>query len=512
MSIIPTTRKLRLHCKRKAENADEFEAERIQPAGRQPLEAARVSPDAAMEQKLTDSTNALSAPLQEKQNVTPEIKRPRLVIKLSPQATGSRDGNHPNALSALPQGKQNATSENKRPRLVIKLSPQATRSRDGNQPTELDRHPAQDEPPFNIEKVSTAQNHEVVFASESALRSTLGRTPNSTNSATAQPKTKTTGIKPPPPRSRNKPISIADLDAQLYPDTITTKRRATPRDHLDVTPDMAGTKRFKRLEHDSAPDGYDLKLPRSLADPKRYGPESGVIDYTKMHDPEKKAPWAPLAVFDTRLTKAHEEHALAFEERAKRPVPTKDGKGPDEDDVKDEQVDWVRQKQVARMSSKYRETMRKGFKKTQGDLSLQEQHAGQQPSILDRLRAGELSPEPSPNISGADAQRPGYDVDGQQQQPGDDVEVTETYHREEHEHEDDWRVQQLLLGADAPIGIFNRHEVALDRARRAGRAAPGKKGGSVCVVDDDDDDLQRFEARMALVGQGRIPAFAGGKK
>ncbi|KAI6906796.1 hypothetical protein KC318_g5275 [Hortaea werneckii] len=469
MSFIPTTRKLRLHCKRKAENADEFEAERIHPADRQPLEAARVSHDAAMKQKLTDS---------------------------------------PNTLPALPQGKQNTTSEIKRPRLVIKLSPQATRSRDGNQPTELDRHPDQNEPPFNIKKVSTAQNREVVFASESALRSTLGKTPNGTNSATAQPKTKTTGIDPPLPPSRNKPLSIADLDAQLYPDTIATKRRATPRDHLDVTPDMAGIKRFKRLEHDSSPDGYDLKLPRSLADPERYGPESGVIDYAEMHDPEKKAPWAPLAVFDTRLTKAHEEHALAFEERAKRPVPTKDGKGPDEDDVEDEQVDWVRQKQVARMSSKYREAMRKGFKKTQGDQMLEEQHTGQQPSILDRLRAGELSPELSPGISTADAQRRGeHDVDGQQQ-PGDDVEVSETYRREEHEHEDDWRVQQLLLGADAPIGIFNRHEVVLDRARRAGRAAPGKKG-SVCV---DDDDLQRLEARRALVGQGRIPAFPEEKK
>ncbi|KAI6812012.1 hypothetical protein KC340_g17456 [Hortaea werneckii] len=504
MSIIPTTRKLRLHCKRKAENADEFEAERIQPADRQQLVAARVSRDAGMDQKLTGSPNALSAPPQEKQNTTPEIKRPRLVIKLSPQVTESRDGNRPNALCASPQEKRNATSENKRPRLVIKLSPQATRSRDGNQPTELDRHPDQNEPRFNINKVSTAQNREVVFASGSALRSTLRKTPNGTNPATAQPKAKTTGIELPPPRNRNKPISIADLDAQLYPDTITTKRRATPRDHLDVTPDMAGIKRFKRLEHDSAPDGYDLKLPRSLADPKRHGPESGVIDYTKMHDPEKKAPWAPLALFDSRLTKAHEEHALAFEERAKRPATPKDGsKGPDEDDVKDEQVDWVRQKQVARMSSKYRETMRKGFKRTQGDLTLEEQHAGQQPSILDRLRAGELSPEPSPDISGADAQRRAHDVNGQQ--PGDDVEVTETYRRDEHEHEDDWRVQQLLLGADAPIGIFNRHEVALDRARRAGRAASGKKGWSVCV--DDDDDLQRFEARKALVRQGRMPAF-----
>ncbi|KAI7154285.1 hypothetical protein KC349_g7750 [Hortaea werneckii] len=454
MSYIPTTRKLRLHCKRKAENADEFEAERIQLADRQPLVAASVSRGAAMDQKLADSTNALSAPSQEKQNATPEIKRPRLVIKLSPQAT---------------------------------------RSRDGNQPTELDRHPDQNEAPFNIMKVSTAQNRESVFAVENALRSTLGRTPNGTNSATAQPKTKTTGIGLPPPRNRNKPISIADLDAQLYPDTITTKRRATPRDHLDVMPDMAGIKRFKRLEHDSSPDGYDLKLPRSLADPKRYGPESGVIDYSKMHDPEKKAPWAPLAVFDTRLTKAHEEHALTFEERAKRPVTKKDGKGPDGDDVEDEQVDWVRQKQVARMSSKYREAIRKGFKKTQGDQMLEEQHAGQQPSILDRLRAGELSPEPS------------ADVDGQQ--PGDDVEVTETYHREEHEHEDDWRVQQLLLGADAPIGIFNSHEVALDRARREGRAAPGKKG-SVCV----DDDWQKLEARKVLVGQGRIPAFLVDKK
>ncbi|KAI7549189.1 hypothetical protein KC331_g3950 [Hortaea werneckii] len=473
MSFIPTTRKLRLHCKRKAENADEFEAERIQPANRQPLVAASVSRGAAMDQKLADSTNALSAPSQEKQNATPEIKRPRLVIKLSPQVTGSHDGNQPNVLSALPQEKQNSTSENRRPRLVIKLSSQATRSRDGNQPTELDRHPDQNGPSFNNKKVSTAQNREVVFASESALRSTLGKTPNGTNSATAQPKTKTTGIEPPPPRNRNKPISITDLDAQLYPDTIATKRRATPRDHLDVTPDVAGIKRFKRLEHDSSPDGYDPKLPRSLEDPKRYGPESGVIDYAKMHDPEKKTPWAPLA--------------------AKRPVPTKDGKDPDEDGDEDEQVDWVRQKQVARMSSKYREAMRKGFKKTQGDLVLEEQHTGQQPSILDRLRAGELSPEPS------------ADVDGQQ--PGDDVEVTETYHREEHEHEDDWRVQQLLLGADAPIGIFNSHEVALDLARREGRAAPGKKG-SVCV----DDDLQRFEARKVLVGQGRIPAFLVGKK
>ncbi|KAI7236737.1 hypothetical protein KC330_g3561 [Hortaea werneckii] len=506
MSFIPTTCKLRLHCKRKAENSDESEAERIQPADRQPLVAARVSRDAAMNQKLTDSPNALSASPQEKQNATSEIKRPRLFIKLSPQVTGSRDGSQPNALSVLPQEKQNATSEIKRSRLVIKLSPQVTGSRDGNQPIGLDRHPSQKKAAFDIKKVSTAQNRDVVFASESALRSTLGRTSKRTNSATVQSKTKTTGIEPPPPRNRNKPISIADLDAQLYPDTIATKRRVTPRDHLDVTPDMAGIKRFKRLEHDSSPDGYDLKFPRSLADPKRYGPESGVIEYTKMHDPEKKAPWAPLAVFDTRLTKAHREHALAFEEQAERPVLTKDGKGPDEDDVEDEQVDWVRQKQVARMSSKYREAMRKGFKKTQGYLSLEDRHTGQQPSILDRLRADELSPELSPNTSEADTPRRKPDVDGQQQ-PGDDVEVTETYHREEHEHEDDWRVQQLLLGADASIGIFNRHEVALDRARREGRVAPGKKG-SVCV----DDDLQKLEARKALVGQGRIPAFVVEKK
>ncbi|KAI7184524.1 hypothetical protein KC343_g4714 [Hortaea werneckii] len=266
---------------------------------------------------------------------------------------------------------------------------------------------------------------------------------------------------------------------------MTTKRGATPRDHLDVTPEMAGIKRFKRLEHDSAPDGYDLKLPRSLADPKRYGPESGVLDYSKMHDPERKSPWAPLAVFDGRLTKAHEAHALAFEERAKRAETHNGEKDADEDETEDEQVDWVRQKQVARMSIKYRETMRKGLKKTQGDQMLEEQHAGQQPSTLDRLRAGELSSD-SP-----------ADTDGQH---GDDVEVKETYRREEHEHEDDWRVQQLLLGADAPIGVFNKHEVALDRARRVGRA--GKKGYSPCV-----DDLHRLEARKALVEQGRIPAF-----
>ncbi|GAB1743255.1 hypothetical protein NU219Hw_g9104t1 [Hortaea werneckii] len=468
MSFIPTTRNLRLHCKRKAENADEFEAERIQPADRQPLVAPSVSRDAIMDQKPTDTPDALSAP---------------------------------------PQGKQNATSEIKRCRLVIKLSPQVARSRNGSQPPGLACHPAQNEPAFDIKKVSTAQNRELVFASESAIRSTLRRTPNGTNSATVQPEIKTIGIKPPPPRNRNKPISIADLDAQLYPDTMSTKRRATPRDHLDVTPDTAGIKRFKRLEHDSSPDGYDLKLPRSLADPKRYGPESGVIDYSKMHDPEKKAPWAPLAVFDNRLTKAHEEHALAFEERAKRPVPTKDSADHDEDDIEDEQVDWVRQKQVARMSSKYRETMRKGFKKTQGDLTLEEQHAGQQPSLLDRLRAGELqAPEPPSvdNSSGADAAQR-REHQGQRQGDADnDVEVTETYRREEHEHEDDWRVQQLLVDADAPIGVFNRHEVVLDRARGGGRAG---KRGSACV-DDDDDDLQRLEARKALVGQGRIPAFS----
>ncbi|KAI7118719.1 hypothetical protein KC352_g33493 [Hortaea werneckii] len=204
-----------------------------------------------------------------------------------------------------------------------------------------------------------------------------------------------------------------------------------------------------------------------------------------MHDPERKAPWAPLAVFDCRLTKAHEAHARAFEERAKRAEAHKDGADADEDETEDEQVDWVRQKQVARMSIKYRETMRKGLKKTQGDLVLEEQHAGQKPSLLDQLRAGELSSD-SP-----------ADTDGQ---PGDDVEVKETYRREEHEHEDDWRVQQLLLGADAPIGVFNQHEVALDRARRVGRA--GKKGSSSCV-----DDLHRLEARKALVEQGRIPAF-----
>ncbi|KAI6847450.1 hypothetical protein KC358_g2332 [Hortaea werneckii] len=416
MSFIPTTRNSRLHCKRKAENADEFDVERIQPANRQPLVNAKVSRDAAKEQELTGS---------------------------------------PDVLSALPEGKQNATPEIKRPRIVLKLSPGKYRSRNANQLVDLDIENAQNGPRFNA-LVSTAQNTERIFASESAIRSTVRRTPNGTNSA-AQPTTRTTAIELHPPRNRDKPISIADLDAQLYPDTMATKRGATPRDHLDVTPEMAGIKRFKRLEHDSAPDGYDLKLPRSLADPKRYGPESGVLDYSKMHDPERKAPWAPLAVFDNA----------------------------DEDETEDEQVDWVRQKQVARMSIKYRETMRKGLKKTQGDLMLEEQHAGQQPSLLDPLRAGELSSDSS------------ADADGQ---PGDDVEVKETYRREEHEHEDDWRVQQLLLGADAPIGVFNKHEVALDRARRVGRA--GKKGSSSCV-----DDLHRLEARKALVEQGRIAAF-----
>ncbi|GAB1733225.1 hypothetical protein NU195Hw_g8483t1 [Hortaea werneckii] len=441
MSFIPTTRNSRLHCKRKAENADEFDVERIQPANRQPLVDAKVSCDAAKEQTQTSN---------------------------------------PDALSALPQGKQDAAPEITRPRIVLKLR----RVRKRNQLADLDPYNAQNGPGFNA-LVSTIQNLEPVFASESAIRSTLRKTPHGAHPPTAQPATRTTAIELSPPRNRNKPISIADLDAQLYPDTMTTKRGATPRDHLDVTPEMAGIKRFKRLEHDSAPDGYDLKLPRSLADPKRYGPESGALDYSKMHDPERKAPWAPLAVFDSRLTKAHQEHALAFDERAKRTEIHKDGADAAEDETENEQVDWVRQKQVARMSVKYRETMRKGLKKTQGDLVLEEQHAGQQLSILDRLRAGELSSDSSAETDG---------------QHGDDVEVKETYRREEHEHEDDWRVQQLLLGADAPIGVFNKHEVALDRARRVGRA--GKKGSSSCV-----DDLHRLEARNALVEQGRIPAF-----
>ncbi|KAI7090389.1 hypothetical protein KC356_g1615 [Hortaea werneckii] len=455
MSFIPTTRNTSLRCKRKAENAEEFEAEQIQPADRQPLVATKVSHDAA-----TDN-----------------------------QVTGS-----PKALSAVPQGKQNVISQTKRPRLILKFSPGKNKTRKRNQLADLDRHNAQNGPGFNA-LVSTAQNPKPIFASESAVRSTIRRTPDGINSATAQPNIRTTAVELSSPRNRDKPISIADLDAQLYPSKKETKQGATPRDHLDVTPDMAEIKRFKRSEHDSAPDGYDLKLPRSLTDPKRYGLESGVLDYSKMHDPERKAPWAPLAVFDSRLTMAHEEHAFAFEERATRPETHKDGTDPDEDDVEDEQVDWVRQKQVARMSTKYRETMRKGLKKTQGDMVLEEQHAGQQPSILDRLRAGELSPEPSVDMSGADAQGE-HDIDGQH---GDDVEVKETYRREEYEHEDDWRVQQLLLGADAPIGVFNKHEVALDRMRRAGRA--GKKA-SVCA-----DDLHRLEARKALVGQGRIPAF-----
>ncbi|KAI7122603.1 hypothetical protein KC352_g32698, partial [Hortaea werneckii] len=220
MSFIPTTRNSRLHCKRKAENADEFDVERIQPANRQPLVNAKVSRDAAKEQELTGS---------------------------------------PDVLSALPEGKQNATPEIKRPRIVLKLSPGKYRSRNANQLVDLDIENAQNGPRFNA-LVSTAQNTERIFASESAIRSTVRRTPNGTNSA-AQPTTRTTAIELHPPRNRDKPISIADLDAQLYPDTMATKRGATPRDHLDVTPEMAGIKRFKRLEHDSAPDGYDLKLP-----------------------------------------------------------------------------------------------------------------------------------------------------------------------------------------------------------------------------------------------------------
>ncbi|KAI7461702.1 hypothetical protein KC351_g16683 [Hortaea werneckii] len=455
MSFIPTTRNSSLRCKRKADNAEEFEAERIQPADRQPLVATRISHDAATDKKVTDS---------------------------------------PKALSALPQGKQNVTPQTKRPRLILKFSPGKNKTRKRNQLADLDRHNAQNGPGFNA-LVSTAQNPKPIFASESAVRSTIRRTPNGTNSATAQPN-RTIAVELSPPRNRDKPISIADLDAQLYPGKKETKQGATPRDHLDVTPDMAEIKRFKRLEHDSAPDGYDLKLPRSLADPKRYGLESGVLDYSKMHDPERKAPWAPLAVFDSRLTMAHEQHAIVFEERATRPETQKDGTDPDEDDVEDEQVDWVRQKQVARMSTKYRETMRKGLKKTQGDLVLEEQHAGQQLSILDRLRAGELSPESPAEISGADAHGE-HDIDAQHDD--DDVEMKETYRREEHEHEEDWRVQQLLLGADAPIGVFNKHEVALHRARKEGRAG---KRGSVYA-----EDLHRLEARKALVGQGRIPAF-----